>query len=101
MSLILQDTYNIIDRASIKPGDLISLKRANEAEYKNGFVARVTEYEIIATLADGLGGCTFVTAEVEDIASGLWCIRWSSDLVTVYEYGTGGTDETGCMGDAT
>lgn len=90
MALIKDESYTIIDRASIKEGDLISLKRANEPEYRNGYVARVTEYEIIATLADGLGGCTFMKVDVEDIAAGLWNIRWSSDhLATVQEYSTG------------
>lgn len=92
MALIKDESYTIIDQSSIKVGDLISLKRAHEAEYRNGYVARVTEYEIVVTLADGLGGCTFMKVDVEDIAAGLWCIRWSSDhLVTVQECGTGET----------
>lgn len=87
MALLKTDTYNIFDLSEIKVGDLISVNRLNEPDWKNGFVARVTEYEIIVTLADGMGGCCFVALEVEDVFTGLWNIRWSNDhLETAQKY---------------
>ncbi|RGY95387.1 DUF5026 domain-containing protein [Clostridium sp. AM58-1XD] len=90
MSLIKNETRPVFDLNEIEKGNLLYARHSSwqEAEGKAGFVADVTEQEILVQYISGIRNVTnHFRIPVREVAEGAWLIRWSKDMAEIYEAG--------------
>lgn len=87
MELIITAETPAINTAGIKKGDLIRAKYSAWTEERNGQVAAVTRDEIRVIWQPGVRNVTnFFSILADEIADGLWTVKWTSDLDTIYTH---------------
>lgn len=87
MELITTSEAPAINTAAISKGDLIRAKYSAWTEERNGQVAAVTRDEIRVIWQPGIRNVTnFFSILADEIADGLWTVKWSPDLETIHTY---------------
>lgn len=88
MELIIERSEALFDSSAIAPGDAIYAKHYSWNDGgRCGFVTSVTDKQITVQFHPGIGNVTnHFFIPVSEAVNGDWEIRWSKDLVTVYEY---------------
>lgn len=85
MELIIEEVNPLINLAAIHPGTVMHVRHRDWMAGKTGIVWKVTESKITLHYTGSTGIGVF-EIPAREIAAGLWQIRWSEDLVAVYEY---------------
>ena len=76
-----------INAEAIAKGDLIRARYSAWTEERNGQVAAVTRDEIRVIWQPNIRNVTnFFTITAEEIKDGLWTVKWTPDMETVYTY---------------
>ena len=95
MALMKVVENTVFDISMIKPGDLILVESEYWHKQRSGIVMYVSPEKIIFIYHPDISNVTnrqVLTAT--DMKSGMYTVRWSSDLVTVNEYKPeGGEDD--------
>lgn len=87
MKLIITSEVPTINTAAINKGDLIRAKYSAWTEERNGQVAAVTRDEIRVIWQPGIRNVTnYFSILADEIADGLWAVKWSPDLETIHTY---------------
>lgn len=87
MELIIAPEAPVINIEAIKKGDLIRAKYSAWNEERNGQVASVTEKEIRVIWQPVIRNVTnFFSIYANEIAAGLWAVKWSPDMDTINTY---------------
>lgn len=87
MELIITSGAPAINTEAIAKGDLIRAKYSAWNEERNGQVAAVTPDEIRVIWQPGIRNVTnFFTITADEIAAGLWAMKWSPDMETINTY---------------
>lgn len=87
MELIVTAEAPVINTDAIHKGDLIRARYSGWTEDRNGQVVAVTKEEIRVIWQPGIRNVTnFFSMFVGEIADGLWTVKWSPDLETLYVY---------------
>lgn len=87
MELIITSGAPEINTEAIAKGDLIRAKYSAWNEERNGQVAAVTRDEIRVIWQPGIRNVTnFFSINADEIAAGLWAIKWSPDMETIHAY---------------
>lgn len=96
MELIIASGAPAINTEAIKKGNLIRAKYSAWNEARNGQVASVTPEEIRVIWQPGIRNVTnFFSIYADEVAAGLWSVKWSPDMETVNTFeppAEGGTD---------
>lgn len=94
MELMKVVENTVFDVSQIKPGDLILVESEYWNKPRSGIVMYVSPEKIIYIYHPDISNVTnrqVLTAT--DVKSGMYTVRWSSDLVTVQEYKPPGGDD--------
>ena len=87
MELIGKSDAPVINAEAIAKGDLIRAKYSAWSEERNGQVAAVTQDEIRVIWQPYIRNVTnFFTITAEEIKDGLWTVKWTPDMETIYMY---------------
>ena len=87
MELIGKSDAPVINAEAIAKGDLIRAKYSAWSEERNGQVAAVTQDEIRVIWQPNIRNVTnFFTITAEEIKDGLWTVKWTPDMETIYMY---------------
>ena len=87
MELIITAEAPAINTDAIHKGDLIRARYSGWTEERNGQVAAVTKEEIRVIWQPGIRNVTnYFSIFVSEITDGLWTVKWSPDLETLYVY---------------
>ncbi len=87
MELITKSDAPTINAEAIQKSDLIRAKYAAWAEERNGQVAAVTRDEIRVIWQPNIRNVTnFFSIMADELADGLWAVKWSPDMETVHVY---------------
>lgn len=87
MALITEKPESVFDTSEIKVGYLLYAKHFSWKQGIGGFVAAVTEKEIVVQYHPGIGNVTnHFIMQSKDVAAGDWEIRYSADLSEVTAY---------------
>lgn len=90
MGLIITESRAEFDTAAIKAGDVLYGRHSSWDGGKAGVVTGVTADELVVQFHPGIGNVVnhfFVPAA--EVADQEWELRWSSDLISINEYGAG------------
>lgn len=87
MELITKSDAPTINAEAIQKGDLIRAKYSAWSEERNGQVAAVTRDEIRVIWQPNIRNVTnFFSIMADELADGLWAVKWSPDMETVNTY---------------
>lgn len=87
MSLIKSTTETIFDQQYVHKGDLIRAKRKGWVSAMNGIITAVTNDELTILTLSNIGDVkNYVVINANDAEE--WYMRWSTDIKTIYTYGT-------------
>lgn len=95
MELLTEKPETVFHTSAIRMGDLLYAKHVSWKEGMGGFVAAVTDKEIVVQYHPRIGNVTnhfFIQAK--DVAAGNWEIRYSADLSEVLTYPESKEDPT-------
>lgn len=99
MELIIAPEAPVINTEAIHKGDLIRAKYSAWNEDRNGQIASVTEKEIRVIWQPGIRNVTnFFSIYADEIAAGLWAVKWSPDMETVYTHEPPADGDSGITG---
>ena len=90
MSVLITASTTAIDKNQIKKGNFIRAQYHTWSSAYNGLVAAVSTSEIRVLYIVKSGNMTnYFTIPVEEIASGLWELSWSSNFTDIRTEGDG------------
>ena len=93
MSLITNKNAPVFDLTAINRGDNIRIRRATDANARNGIVTRLDENRMQILWANVQNNATsFMDVDATDVAIGVWEIWWSSDMQTINYHPAAGTN---------
>lgn len=96
MALITEKPESVFDTSEVKTGYLLYAKHFSWKEGIGGFVAAVTDKEIVVQYHPKIGNVTnHFIMQAKDVAVGDWEIRYSADLSEVTAYPVPENDSTG------
>ena len=87
MALTKQETKTVFDVSAIMAGDCIRAGRVSDEKELNGYVSKVDEFEITVTTCAAMAGVAYIVIPVEEVAAGLWKIRWTHDFTEIFSGG--------------
>ncbi len=84
MSLIKDETQTVFDLTQIKRGDCISIKRAGDTTFRNGFVteARLDKLMVLYCNIQN-NAASYLEVRAADVSNKMWEIYWTSDFITI------------------
>lgn len=89
MELITKSDAPAINAEAIQKGDLIRAKYSAWSEERNGQVAAVTRDEIRVIWQPNIRNVTnFFSIMADELADGLWAVKWTPDMETFSVYPT-------------
>lgn len=87
MSLVVNGEVPTFNLNAIKPGDCIYAKHNTWETGNTGFVSSVTGECVVGNFYPGIGQIVnHFIIPVSEAAAGEWEIRWSNDLVDIFNY---------------
>lgn len=99
MELIITSATPVINTDAIHKGDLIRAKYSPWTEERNGQVTLVTRDEIRVIWQPGIRNVTnYFTIAADEIAGGLWAVKWTTDMETISSYAPDDESESGAGG---
>lgn len=89
MDLIVEKPAIAYNLSQIQPGYLVYAKHNTWDFGKAGFVTSITEKQLMVQYHPGIGNVTnHFHIPVSEVAANEWEIRWSADMVKVFQQST-------------
>lgn len=92
MALIIENAAPIFDLKSVAKGDLIRARHKtwDKDDYRNGVIVSATPARLVVLYYAGYGNVTnHYVIIASEVADGDWEIKWTTDMETIYETGSG------------
>lgn len=84
MALIKDETKAVFDMSQISRGDCISIRRAGDTTFRNGFVTEVRPDSLTLLYCNIQNNATsYLNIFAVDVSGGMWEIYWTADFITI------------------
>lgn len=86
MALVITASTPVIDTTQIETGDVLYAKHRSWPEGRTGLVTGIRDDKLVVQFYPAIGNVMnhfFIPAK--EVADGEWEVRWSGDLIAIYE----------------